>query len=235
MKPDSKCLWWNLLLPSRRVLCPPYNRQWCTLSLHAQSHIRTVQRIKFSCNLPPVCTFGRMTGISRDWRARIAITRGWNAEYWKFSGRSCRDSNPRPSSFPLPVLTIAGQQRQLTNDLIGQSPRWPWTLQRYLLWCAQLSSARTLLRNVVFGGKVRFSVLSLALFLSLMYGEGILFTTCLVTTCIIAWHFCCLLPTRLSQLDLHKSMVRQCPLLAPSVRCPQMVRRTQEKGLKKQT
>ena len=44
--------WCNMkLLPSRRVLCTPYNT--CTVSLHAKPHTY----------LAITCTFGKMTGV----------------------------------------------------------------------------------------------------------------------------------------------------------------------------
>ena len=83
------------MLPSRRVLCTPYN--------HAprhfmQSHIRKVHAC-FSCNLPPArlagwpgsftCYCGN-TGVERMPKKDSAQKK------IKLSRHSCRDSNPRP-------------------------------------------------------------------------------------------------------------------------------------------
>ena len=87
------------LLPSRRVLCTPYNHAPCHFM---QSHIRKVHAyLAVTCH-PHFWQNDR--GLLRA----TAVTRGWNGyrnksqhrkltlENIKFARRSCRDSYPRP-------------------------------------------------------------------------------------------------------------------------------------------
>ena len=84
------------LLPSRRVLCTPYNYAPCHFM---QRHIRKV----YAC-LAVTCHLRRFWQNDRD---LLRATAGWNGYRnksqhrqltleKKFSRRSCRDSNPRP-------------------------------------------------------------------------------------------------------------------------------------------
>ena len=87
------------LLPSRRVLCTPYNHAPCHFM---QSHIRKV----YAC-LAVICHL-HFWQNDRDLLRATAVTRGWNGYRnksqhrkstlvkRKFSRSSCRDSNPRP-------------------------------------------------------------------------------------------------------------------------------------------
>ena len=90
------------LLPSRRVLCTPYNHAPCHFM---QSHIRKV----YAC-LAVTCPL-HVWQNDRDLLRATAVTRGWNGYRnrnksqhrrltveKKFFHRSCRDSNPRPFS-----------------------------------------------------------------------------------------------------------------------------------------
>ena len=103
------------LLPSRRVLCTPYNHAPCHFM---QSHIRKVHAcLAATCHL-------HFWQNDQDPLRATAVTRGWNGYRnksqhrkltleKKFSRRSCRDSNPRPVNqesgalttelFPLPA------------------------------------------------------------------------------------------------------------------------------------
>ena len=86
------------LLPSRRVLCTPYNHAPCH---RMQSHIRKVYAcLAVTCHL-------RFWQNDRDLSRATAVTRGWNGyrnksqhrkltRRRKFSRRSSRDSNTRP-------------------------------------------------------------------------------------------------------------------------------------------
>ena len=109
------------LLPSRRVLCAPYNLAPCHFM---QSHIRKVHAcLAVTCHL-------HFWQNDLDILRAPAVTRGWNGYRnksqhkkgpWrrKFSRRSCKDSNPRPFNhesgalttelFPLPVYYIMSQ------------------------------------------------------------------------------------------------------------------------------
>ena len=95
------------LLPSRRVLCTPYNHAPCHFM---QSHIRKVHAcLAVTCHLH----FWRN---DRGLLRATAVTRGWNGYRnmsqhrklpWrrKFSRRSCRDLNPRPFDHEPGALT----------------------------------------------------------------------------------------------------------------------------------
>ena len=90
------------LLPSRRVLCTPYNHTPCHFM---QSHIRKVYAcLAVTCHL-------HFWQNDRGLLRATAVTRGWNGYRnrnksqhrrltveKKFFHRSCRDSNPRPFS-----------------------------------------------------------------------------------------------------------------------------------------
>ena len=95
------------LLPSRRVLCTPYNHAPCHFM---QSHIRKVYAcLAVTCHLH----FWRN---DRGLLRATAVTRGWNGYRnksqhrklpWrrKFSRRSCWVSNPRPFDHESGALT----------------------------------------------------------------------------------------------------------------------------------
>ena len=96
------------LLPSRRILCPPYNHAPCHFM---QSHICKV----YAC-LAVTC-HQHFWQDDRDLLRATAVTRGWNG-YWNrsqhrkltleknFFCRSRRDSNPRPFNHESSALTI---------------------------------------------------------------------------------------------------------------------------------
>ena len=95
------------LLPSRRILCKPYNHAPCHFM---QSHIRKVYVC--SCNLPPalwaewlgsfMCYCGN-TGGGTDTEIRVS-TESWPWRI-KFSCHSSRDSNPWPFDHEPGTLT----------------------------------------------------------------------------------------------------------------------------------
>ena len=86
------------LLPSRHVLCTPYNHALCHFM---KSHIRKVYAcLAVTCHL-------HFWQNNRDLLRATAVTRGWNGYRNKsqhrklaleifLSRRFCRDSNPRP-------------------------------------------------------------------------------------------------------------------------------------------
>ena len=88
---------------SAQVLCTPYNHAPCHFM---QSHIRKVYAcLVVTCHL-------RFWQNDRDLLRATAITRGWNgvsteSRPWrrKFSGRCCRDLNPRPFNHESGALT----------------------------------------------------------------------------------------------------------------------------------
>ena len=93
------------LLPSRCVLCIPYNHAPCHFM---QSHIRKVYAcLAVTCHL-------RFCQNDRGLLRATAVTRGWNGyrnksqhrKLIKFSRRSSRDSNPRPFNHESGALTI---------------------------------------------------------------------------------------------------------------------------------
>ena len=98
------------LLPSRRVLCTPYNHAPCHFM--QLSHIRKVHAcLAVTCHLH---YWQNDQGLLRA----TAVTRGWNGyrnksqhrkltRRRKFSRRSCRDSNPRPFNHEFGALTTA--------------------------------------------------------------------------------------------------------------------------------
>ena len=98
------------LLPSRRVLCTPYNHAPCHFM---QSHIRACV---FSCNacLAVTCHLHfwqndrgllRATAVTMEWNGyRNSRHRKLTLEK-KFSRRSSRDSNPRPFDHESDALT----------------------------------------------------------------------------------------------------------------------------------
>ena len=91
------------LLPSRSVLCTPYN--------HAPCHVSSCKATYVGCH----STFGRITGIIFIYfYCAIAVTRGWNGYRNKSQHKNvgpreenspCRDSNPRPFDHESGVLT----------------------------------------------------------------------------------------------------------------------------------
>ena len=95
------------LLPSRRVLCTPYNHAPCHFT---QSHIRKVYTcLAVTCHL-------HFWQNDRGLLRATAVTRGWkgyrnNSQHRKLtlekkiSRRSCRNSNPRPFDHESRALT----------------------------------------------------------------------------------------------------------------------------------
>ena len=97
------------LLPSRRVLCTPYNHAQCMSRHFMQNHIRRVHaRLVVTCHL-------HFRQHDRDLLRTTAVTRGWNGTKMsqhrkltleiKFFRRSCWDSNPRSFDHESEALT----------------------------------------------------------------------------------------------------------------------------------
>ena len=103
------------LLPSRRVLCTPYNHAPCHF---VQSHIRKVYAcLAVTCHL---YFWQNDRGLLRA----TAVTRGWkgyeirvSTESWprrrQFSYHFCRDWNPRPFDHESGALTTELSQRKV--------------------------------------------------------------------------------------------------------------------------
>ena len=91
------------LLPSRRVLCTPYNHAPCHFM---QSHIRKVNAyVTVTCHLhfwQNDRALLRATAVTREWNGYRNKSRPWRR---KFSRRSCRDSNPQPFAHKSGALT----------------------------------------------------------------------------------------------------------------------------------
>ena len=119
--------WYHIkLLPSRRVLCVPYNYAPCHFT---QSHIRKVHAcLAVTCHL-------HFWQNDRGLLRATAVTRGWNGyrnksqhRPWrrKFPDRSCRDSNPQPFDHESCALTTELSPLPKVSNLYVLRPGSPY-------------------------------------------------------------------------------------------------------------